>query len=120
MTKIRRAFTDEFKREAVALVPSSGRRLTQIASGLGVQRSLLRSWRGTLNRTRQASAGPGTVSTPSLRPQPAERARLLVVLGVPARYERGVEVELKGTPVHIHPRDLDHRSNLLIGSGCGS
>jgi transposase len=62
MTKTRRAFTDEFKREAVALLASSGRPLTQIASELGVQPSLLRSWRGTLNRTRQASAGPDAVS----------------------------------------------------------
>jgi transposase len=63
MTKTRRAFTDEFKREAVSLLTSSGRPLTQIASELGIQPSLLRSWRGTLSRTGQASAGPGAVST---------------------------------------------------------
>jgi transposase len=32
----RRQFTDEFKREAVALLASSGRPLTQIASELGI------------------------------------------------------------------------------------
>jgi transposase len=45
MTKARRSFTDEFKREAVALLQTSGRPLIQIASDLGIQRSMLRNWR---------------------------------------------------------------------------
>jgi transposase len=59
MTKTRRAFTDEFKREAVSLVASSGRPLTQVASELGVQPSLLRSWRGALDGAVKTPAGPG-------------------------------------------------------------
>src|SRR5580704_3482322 len=42
----RRQFTDEFKREAVALLASSGRPLTQIAAELGIAPSMLRNWRG--------------------------------------------------------------------------
>ena len=42
----RRQFTDEFKREAVALLASSGRPLTQIAGELGIASSMLRNWRG--------------------------------------------------------------------------
>jgi hypothetical protein len=38
-----RQFTDEFKREAVALLASSGRPLTQIASELGIAPSMLGS-----------------------------------------------------------------------------
>jgi transposase-like protein len=38
-------FTDEFKREAVALLASSGRPLTQIASELAIAPSMLRNWR---------------------------------------------------------------------------
>ena len=34
-TKTRRTFTDEFKREAVALLAGSGRPLTQVATELG-------------------------------------------------------------------------------------
>ena len=34
-TKTRRAFTDEFKREAVSLLEGSGRPLTQVATELG-------------------------------------------------------------------------------------
>jgi transposase len=37
MTKARRNFTDEFTREAVALLASSGRPLMQIAEDLGIQ-----------------------------------------------------------------------------------
>jgi hypothetical protein len=36
MTRLRRSFTDEFKREAVALLQMSGRPLMQIASELGI------------------------------------------------------------------------------------
>ena len=48
MTKTRRTFTDEFKREAVALFESSGRPLMQVAAELGIQPSMLRSWRAVV------------------------------------------------------------------------
>ena len=45
MSQRRRYFTDEFKREAVALMVSSGRPLSRIASELGISASMLRNWR---------------------------------------------------------------------------
>jgi transposase len=48
-TTTRRSFTDEFKREAVSLLASSGRPLTQIATELGIQPSMLRGWRSSAN-----------------------------------------------------------------------
>ncbi len=45
MTKPRRRFTDEFKREAVALSDASGRPLMQVANDLGIAPSMLRNWR---------------------------------------------------------------------------
>jgi transposase len=57
-TKIRRSFTDEFKQEAVSLLASSGRPLTQVARELGIQPSMLRHWR----EDRQAK---GTVTRPA-------------------------------------------------------
>ena len=45
MDQSRRQFIDEFKREAVALLASSGRPLLQIASELGISPSMLRNWR---------------------------------------------------------------------------
>jgi transposase-like protein len=41
----RRHYTDEFKRESVGLLASSGRPLSQIARELGIAASMLRSWR---------------------------------------------------------------------------
>ena len=58
-TKTRRAFTDEFKREAVALLAASGRPLTQLAAELGIQPSMLRAWRG------RPSTAAGAVSVPA-------------------------------------------------------
>ena len=82
MTKTRRTFTDEFKREAVALLESSGRPLMQVAAELGIQPSMLRSWRtathGTVPRT-QAGAATSALAiprVPSLAEQAAEIARL--------------------------------------------
>ena len=48
MAKTRREFTPEFKREAVALLESSGRPQMQIAAELGIQPSMLRQWRMAL------------------------------------------------------------------------
>src|SRR5437763_16827939 len=76
MTKTRRAFTDEFKREAVSLLASSGRPLTQVASELGVQPSLLRSWRGALSGAVK-TAGPGaSAATAAPSPEQTEIRRL--------------------------------------------
>ena len=43
--KTRREFTEEFKREAVLLLESSGRPLMQVAKEFGIQPSMLRNWR---------------------------------------------------------------------------
>jgi transposase len=43
-SKTRREFTDEFKREAVRLLESSGRPLMRVAEELGIQPSMLRDW----------------------------------------------------------------------------
>ena len=45
MGTARRQYTDEFKREAVGLLASSGRPLRQIAEELGIAASRLRAWR---------------------------------------------------------------------------
>src|SRR3954453_1176394 len=45
MGQERGQFRDEFKTEAIALLPGSGRRLVEIAGELGVSPSMLRNWR---------------------------------------------------------------------------
>jgi transposase len=54
----RRSFTDEFKREAVSLLASSGRPLTHVATELGIQPSMLRNWRGMVKGTASQMAAP--------------------------------------------------------------
>jgi len=49
MMNTRREFTPEFKREAVALLKSSGRPLMQIAAELGIAPSMLRNWRSVVH-----------------------------------------------------------------------
>jgi transposase len=64
MTKIRREFTEEFKREAVGLLESSGRPLMQVAKELGIQPSMLRNWRGRLGSAAgRATGSERTVTT---------------------------------------------------------
>jgi len=52
--KTRREFTAEFKHEAVVLLRDSGRPLTQVASELGLEPSVLRRWRSLARGTGQA------------------------------------------------------------------
>ena len=77
-TTMRRSFTDEFKREAVSLLASSGRPLTQIATELGIQPSMLRGWRRSANgqpKARQAGEGDQSPAMPSAEMAEIRRLR---------------------------------------------
>lgn len=78
MTKTRREFTPEFKREAVALLESSGRPQMQIAADLGIQPSMLRNWRAIQNggqpRARAGQAATSSAAAGSALPSPADQA----------------------------------------------
>jgi transposase len=72
----RRSFTDEFKREAVSLLASSGRPLIQIATEQGIQPSMLRSWRGAVSGQKVAgAAGSGVAAAPSAEQAEIRRLR---------------------------------------------
>ena len=74
-TKTRREFTDEFKREAVSLLALSGRPLTQVATELGIQPSMLRAWRGRpIAATGPAVPGAAT-AVPSIEQAEIRRLR---------------------------------------------
>ncbi len=76
-TTTRRAFTDEFKREAVSLLASSGRPLAQVATELGIQPSMLRSWRGTMNdAVKQMPGASGSLMASAPSAEQAEIRRL--------------------------------------------
>jgi transposase len=74
MDQGRRQFTDEFKREAVALLASSGRPLLQIASDLGISPSMLRNWRNR-SEGRNAASTPGSGVAPTPIPPRTRRRR---------------------------------------------
>ena len=73
MPKMRREFSPEFKREAVALLESSGRPLMQVATEVGISPSMLRSWR-TVVRGGTARSRVATPSGLSPIPSPADHA----------------------------------------------
>ncbi|MDQ3208994.1 MAG: transposase [Gemmatimonadota bacterium] len=54
-SRIRRTFTPQFKKDAVALV-LSGRSVNEVAHDLGIARSLLQHWRTQLARDPDVSA----------------------------------------------------------------
>ena len=61
MTKTRREFPPEFKRETVALLESSGRPLMQVANEVGISPSMLRNWRAAFHgvpQSRTTNSGP--------------------------------------------------------------
>ena len=57
MASIRRAFTDEFKAEAVRLVTVEGHSARQVARDLGIHESLLRRWQRKLEARQARAAG---------------------------------------------------------------
>ena len=57
MASIRRAFTDEFKAEAVRLVTVEGHSARQVARDLSIHESLLRRWQRKLEARQARAAG---------------------------------------------------------------
>lgn len=88
----KRRFTDEFKREAVALWDRSGRPQTEVASELGIMPTMLRRWQRKLQEggvpvTRAAKPPVSTMASPA--DQASEIARLRRELDR-ARMERDI------------------------------
>ena len=75
----RRAFTDDYKRQAVDLVASSGRSVGSVAKELGLRDSVLRRWvehRGAGREPTAATQRPITQAALPSADQAAEVARL--------------------------------------------
>src|SRR3954465_8844573 len=75
----RRSFTDDYKRQAVDLVASSGRSTGSVAKELGLRDSVLRRWvelRGAAREPAAATRRPTTQATLPSADHAAEIARL--------------------------------------------
>jgi transposase len=76
-TRQRRSFTDDYKRQAVDLVASSGRSIGSVAKELGLRDSVLRRWVELRGAGREAAARrPTTQATLPSADHAAEIARL--------------------------------------------
>ena len=58
MARVRRTFTPQFKRDAVALL-RQGRSATEVAQSLGIARSLLQRWKDQLEKKKPPEVFPG-------------------------------------------------------------
>jgi transposase len=58
-TRLRRTFTPQFKKDAVRLVVEEGKSLTEVATHLGIARSLLQRWREQLASKPAPEVFPG-------------------------------------------------------------
>src|SRR5947208_9589616 len=66
--RVRRTFTPKFKKDAVHLVVEEGKSLTEVATHLGIARSLLQRWREQLTDTpTEAFPGRGGLAPQALR-----------------------------------------------------
>jgi len=74
MTKTRRTYTDEFKREAIQLLESSGKTARQLERELGIGKTSLSRWKRELEeKDKQAFPGQGHVPPEREQVQKLER-----------------------------------------------
>jgi transposase len=72
----RRRFSDEFKRDAVELVLTTGRPIAEVAAELGIYDSTLGNWVRRHQEQQQAGSGLGPDERARLKELEAENARL--------------------------------------------
>ncbi|MGW8879295.1 transposase [Streptomyces mirabilis] len=84
-SKYTKRYTEEFKRDAIALVDSSGKTVTAVARELGISSESLRGWYRQA-KADQGEGRPGELTTQEreelrrLRRQNAEQAKTIEVL----------------------------------------
>ena len=69
-----RRFTDEFKRETVALWETSGRMQTEVAAELGIMPTMLRRWQRKLQESSVSPISPAAKPPVSTMASPADQA----------------------------------------------
>ncbi|MEU9286034.1 transposase [Streptomyces sp. NPDC048275] len=95
-SKYTKRYSEEFKRDAIALVASAGRTVTEVARELGISSESLRGSVRKANGTGQAGAGASTAAGSGL--DAAEREELKRLRKLAADQGKTIEILKKGVP----------------------
>ncbi|MFE0733239.1 transposase [Streptomyces antibioticus] len=113
-----RRYSEEFKREAVALVRSSGKTVTEVAREIGVSAEGLRNWvkQDTIDR---GQGSPGELTSAErkelirLRRQNREQAETIEVLRKARSSSRRRAIDERGVRVHRGGEDHPQRCSAV-------
>lgn len=94
-SKYTKRYSEEFKRDAIALVASSGRTVTEVARELGISSESLRGWVKKSNGAGQAAAGASVAVGSGL--DTAEREELKRLRKLAADQAKTIEILKKAT-----------------------
>ncbi|MEU8718665.1 transposase [Streptomyces sp. NPDC048663] len=123
-SKYTKRYTEEFKRDAIALVDSSGKTVTAVARDLGISSESLRGWYRRAKADRGEGA-PGELTTAEreelrrLRRQNIEQIKTIKVLRKAAVFSRRRAIGER--LVRVHRGGEDHpwrRFPLQVAEGC--
>ena len=78
-SKYTKRYSDEYKRDAIELVRSSGRTVTEVARELGISSESLRGWVKKARAAQETGSGPGAVRVADDREDELKRLRKLTV-----------------------------------------
>lgn len=121
MSKGRRKFTDEFKREAVRLCSQPGAVVTQVARNIGVDQSVLRRWvQLERDRTMEMSPSKPLRSEAATELERVQRELRRVTMERDILKKRSATSRRTRSEVRLHcqaTRDVAHASHLPT-AGC--
>jgi transposase len=78
-SKYTKRYSDEYKRDAIEFVRSSGRTVTEVARELGISSESLRGWVKKARAAQETGSGPGAVRVADDRDEELKRLRKLTV-----------------------------------------
>ena len=91
-SKYTKRYSDEYKRDAIELVRSSRRTVTDVARELGVSSESLRGW---VKKAKAVEAGPATADSPGL--SAADEAELKRLRKLTLEQAKTIEILKKAT-----------------------
>ncbi|WP_329460641.1 transposase [Streptomyces sp. NBC_01497] len=99
-SKYTNRYSDEYKRDAIELVRSSGRTVTEVARELGISSESLRGWAKKARAAQDNGSGPGVVRAADDRDEELKRLRKLT-----AEQAKTIEILKKATAFFVKESD---------------